>query len=139
MALVSAVLAEFDLPFESEAKDSDLKNIERNYIEPGGIFEVIEDGEGNLLGTYGLFPLNQKTCELRKMYFIPQIRQVGLGKCVLERAVDYARRLGFKAIVLETHSVLTRATHLYLRFGFEPTEIEKVSARADRKYILRLR
>ena len=72
--LVSSMLAEFQLPFYPDSKDADLKDIEGSYILTGGVFEVIEDSQGHLLGTYGLFPLSDKTCELRKMYFMPEIR-----------------------------------------------------------------
>ena len=102
------------------------------------MFEVIEDRQGHLLGTYGLYPLDEETCELRKMYFVPQIRGKGLGRRILERAVDHARRLNFKAIVLETNSALKEAIHLYTRFGFVPTRMEHVSARVDQAFILRL-
>src|SRR6266699_2310895 len=84
--LVSTVLAEFHLPFDPDSKDADLKDIEGSYVQAGGVFELIEDAQGKLLGTYGLFPLNDITCELRKMYFLPEIRSLGLGKRVLERA-----------------------------------------------------
>ena len=129
--LVSKVLEEFQLPFEPDSKDADLADIESMYIQRGGIFEVLEDGKERLLGTYGLFPLNDITCELRKMYFLPEIRGLGLGREVLERAVNHARRLGFQNIVLETIGVLERAIHLYKRFGFVPVEIEHSSARVD--------
>lgn len=136
--LVSTVLAEFQLPFDSDSKDADLKDIESSYFEAGGIFEVIEDAHGRLLGTYGLFPLNDQQCELRKMYFLPEIRGLGLGKQVLDRAIEHARRLGFRAIVLETISVLKRAIYLYTRFGFVPTTMAHPNARVDQKYILEL-
>src|SRR5437762_4258694 len=138
IALVSMVLAEFQLPFDLDSKDADLKEIEGSYIRAGGVFELIEYAQGTLLGTYGLFPLNDNTCELRKMYFLPEIRGLGLGKRVLERAVEHARRLGFKAIVLETISVLKRAIYLYTRFGFVPTTMDHPNARVDQKYILEL-
>ena len=138
IALVSTVLAEFQLPFDLDSKDADLKEIEGSYIRAGGVFELIENAQGKLLGTYGLFPLNDNTCELRKMYFLAEIRGLGLGKRVLERAVEHARRLGFRAIVLETISVLQRAIHLYTRFGFVPTTMEHPSARVDQKFILEL-
>ena len=138
IALVSTVLAEFQLPFDPDSKDADLKDIESSYFEAGGVFEVIEDGHGKLLGTYGLFPLNDEQCELRKMYFLPEIRGLGLGKRVLERAVDEARRLGFRAIVLETISVLQRAILLYTRFGFLPTTMEHPNTRVDQRFILEL-
>ena len=138
VALVAGILSEYGLPHDPESKDSDLKDLEENYIQSGGVFEVIEDKEGNLLGTYGLYPLDKETCELRKMYFVPQIRGLGLGRRVLERAVGHARRLGFRAIVLETISVLKEAIRLYTRFGFVPMPTGHVSARVDQAYILKL-
>ena len=96
--LVSSVLAEFHLPFDLESKDADLTDIEGMYFQSGGVFEVIKDKSGRTLGTYGLFPLNDITCELRKMYFLPEIRGIGLGREVLDRAVAHAQRLGFGAL-----------------------------------------
>ena len=138
VALVSGVLSEFDLPFDLESKDSDLKDLEESYQRSGGIFEVLENRDGNLLGTYGLFRLTNETCELRKMYFVAEIRGIGLGRRVLERAVDHARRLGYQSIVLETISVLKDAIRLYVHFGFVPIKTEHVSARVDQAYILDL-
>lgn len=136
--LVSSVLDEFQLPFEPGSKDADLADIEKMYIQAGGWFEVIEDQSGRLLGSYGLFPLNDITCELRKMYFLREIRGLGLGREILERAVSQGRRLGFKTIVLETISVLERAIHLYQRFGFVPTTMDHPNARVDQRFILNL-
>jgi GNAT superfamily N-acetyltransferase len=138
VALIFGVLAEYGLPSDLNSKDSDLNDIEGSYMRSGGVFEVLEDSEGNLLGTYGLYPLDEETCELRKMYFVPEIRGRGLGRRVLERAVGHARRLGFKAVELETISVLKEAIRLYTRFGFVPTEAREVSARVDQAYILKL-
>jgi len=73
-ALVAQVLSEFGLPLDPEATDADLRDIEKNYLEAGGMFELIEDREGNLLGTVGLYPLDEETCELRKMYFVKSAR-----------------------------------------------------------------
>jgi putative acetyltransferase len=138
ISLVSSVLAEFHLPFEPESKDADLADIEGMYIQSGGVFEVLQDERGRLLGTYGLFPLNDMTCELRKMYFLPEIRGLGLGREILTRAVSHARQLGFKVIVLETISVLDRAIRLYTQFGFVPTTMDHPNARVDQRFILEL-
>ena len=35
IALVSTVLAEFQLPFDRDSKDADLKDIEASYIQAG--------------------------------------------------------------------------------------------------------
>lgn len=138
IALVFSVLSEYGLPPDPGSKDADLKDIEGNYIRAGGVFEVIEDRQGKLLGTYGLYPLDQETCELRKMYFVPQIRGKGLGRRILERAVDHARRLHYRSIVLETHSALKEAIRLYTKFGFVPTEMKHMSERVDQAFMLKL-
>ena len=60
---------EFGLTPEPGGTDADLNDIETEYFERGGLFEILEDANGNLLGTVGLFPLDEQTVELRKMYF----------------------------------------------------------------------
>lgn len=135
--LVFGVLDEFGLKPDPGGTDSDLADIEVNYIARGGLFEVIEDGDGELVGTVGLYPIDERTVELRKMYFDPRIRGLGLGNATLKRMIDAAGELGFERVYLETAAVLKQAVHLYEKFGFEPTE-EKHSARCDQAYILEL-
>lgn len=136
--LVFGVLAEYGWTAGQRSTDSDLDDIEGDYLRPGGLFELIEDAQGNLLGTVGLYPLNSEVCELRKMYFIPEIRGRGLGKRILERMVESARRLGFKRIELETASVLKAAAHLYTSYGFKPMEREGLAPRCDQAFYLDL-
>lgn len=137
-ALVSNVLEEFGLQIDPLETDADLQDIEGNYLKAGGAFELIEDGLGNLLGTVGLYPVDESTCELRKMYFVPQARGRGLGKYILERAIARARELGFEKVVLETASVLKAANHIYVKYGFRPLYKEHLPQRADLAYILDL-
>jgi putative acetyltransferase len=136
--LVSEVLAEHGLKFNPEGTDADLSDLEASYMRWGGIFELLEDHQGNLLGTAGLFPLDAETCELRKMYFVPQIRGRGLGRRMLERMLARAREAGFRRITLETASVLQTAVRLYRSAGFRPIETPHLSARCDQSYALDL-
>lgn len=136
--LVFGVLAEFGLEGDPETTDADLKDLEANYRQRGGLFELIEDADANLLGSFGLYPIDKTTCELRKMYFVPSARGSGLGKYVLERAIAKAKELGFKQIVLETSSKLIAANRLYSRFGFKPMESDHLASRADQAYKLDL-
>jgi putative acetyltransferase len=99
------------------------------------MFEILEDAEGRLLGTVGLYPIDRDTIELRKMYFDKCLRGKGFGKLTLERMISEARRRGFKRIYLETNSVLKEAIHLYEKFGFVETD-EKHAARCDQAYTL---
>jgi N-acetylglutamate synthase-like GNAT family acetyltransferase len=135
--LVFGILGEYDLPPDLEGTDRDIADIEAHYLKRGGVFEIIEDAEGNLLGTCGLYPLSAETVELRKMYFAKTLRGRGVGKQTLQRMIQTARELGYKKIYLETASVLREAVHLYEKFGFQPTA-EKHTPRCDQAYFLEL-
>ena len=136
--LVFGVLREFGLEPETGGTDADLSDIETYYIKSGGLFEILEDANGNLLGTIGLFPLNDETVELRKMYFDKELRGRGFGKKTLERMIEKARELKFKTIYLETASILKAAVGLYEKYGFKPTPDGMHSKRCDAAYFLDL-
>jgi putative acetyltransferase len=136
--LVFGILGEYDLTVETGGTDADIADIEANYLKRGGVFEVIEDARGNLLGTVGLYPLDAETIELRKMYFDRNLRGRGVGKRMLERMIEQARARGFKRIYLETASILKEAVGLYEKYGFQPTTEGIHSARCDAAYFLEL-
>lgn len=135
--LVFGVLREYGLEPAPEGVDKDLNDIEASYIKRGGVFELFEDGAGTLLGTVGLYPLDESQIELRKMYFAKEIRGKGLGKETLQRMIDIAREKGFKKMVLETASVLKEAIGIYKKFGFQES-IEKHALRCDQSFYLEL-
>lgn len=135
--LVFEVLREYGLQPDLAKTDRDLADLEANYINRGGVFEVLEDAHGNLLGTVGLYPVDGATVELRKMYFAKTLRGRGFGKITLRRMIETAREAGFNKIYLETASVLKEAVGLYQSFGFEPT-CEKHTARCDQAFFLNL-
>lgn len=136
--LVFGVLREYGLASDPEGTDRDITDIETHYLARGGVFEILEDADGNLLGTCGLFPLDSEAIELRKMYFVKDLRGRGFGKKLLERMIERSRELGFKQIHLETHSVLKEAIGLYRKYGFASVEEEKLTPRCDQTYFLEL-
>lgn len=144
-ALIYSVLEEYGLVPEPGGTDADIENVEENYLGRGGVFEVLEDAQGNLLGTVGLYPMppaepsvNEETVELRKMYFAPELRGRGWGKKTLTRMIERARELGFKRIYLETASPLKEAIGLYQSFGFTKTCEGMHSERCDQAFFLEL-
>lgn len=86
------------------------------------------------MGCYGLFHVDQETCELRKMYLDPTCRGKGYGKMLLEDALQAASRLGYRIVSLETASVLKEAIALYRKYGFEPYDANHLSPRCDQAY-----
>jgi putative acetyltransferase len=136
--LVFAVLAEYGLKGDPDGTDADLNDIEANYFANGGLFEVVENEEGKLIGTVGLYAKADRVCELRKMYLLAETRGKGLGKQLMARVIEQARARGFRRIELETASPLIEAIALYTRFGFHRVECAHLASRCDQAYALDL-
>ena len=137
-ALVIRILREFGLQPDFESSEADLQDIEATYPQSGGMFKLVEDTEGDLLGTFAVQRLDDETCKLRKMYLVPEVRGLGLGRYMLGQAIRDARELGFKTMILETVSVLEDAIRLYTRAGFAPARQDAGSPRCDQVYSLAL-
>lgn len=139
--LIFSILAEYGLKPDPGGIDSDLSDFDAHYASRGGCFDVLvdDDDDGRIIGTVALYRVDERTCELRKMYLHRAARGRGLGRRLLEHALGEARRLGFRRVTLETASVLTEAVTLYRRFGFCPFTPEHWSAqRCDAAYELDL-
>jgi len=100
--------------------DPEVDWMSRAYARPRCAYFVVEDGN-EVLGGGGIAPLDggdHDTCELRKMYFLPQARGRGAGAAMMQRCLDAARELGFRRCYLETLSGMDAAMKLYDRSGF---------------------
>lgn len=135
--LVQKVLAGYGLATNPKETDKDLSDIQKNYLRPGGCFRVIEN-DGKIIGSYGIYVLSSGTCELRKMYLLPVFQGRGMGKLMVEEALKFARKKGFKEMVLETNSRLKNAVALYRKYGFKSYDAEHLSDRCDGAMKLRL-
>jgi len=62
---------------------------------------------------------SQDWCELQKMYFLPELRGLGLSKRILNRCLDEALHLGYSKMYLETLKNMQIAQKLYFNKGFE--------------------
>jgi putative acetyltransferase len=82
----------------------------------------VAEVDGKIVGGGGIYPtdgLGDDTCELVKMYLLPEARGLGLGKNLIGKCIDAARDNGFKKIYLETMPELKQALNVYAKFGFE--------------------
>jgi putative acetyltransferase len=119
--IVRTVLREFDAVGEGFAShDPEVDWMSRAYDAPRTAYFVVER-DGAVLGGGGVAPLaggDGDTCELRKMYFLPQLRGLGAGSALIERCLDAARGFGYTRCYLETLCGMDAAIRLYERNGF---------------------
>ncbi len=103
-------------------EDPEVDAMYEAYPAPGSAFYVIEHGR-RILGCGGMGPLagsgsGSGVCELRKMYFRPELRGKGLGTRLLGIVLDAARGAGYSECYLESLESMGQARRLYERHGF---------------------
>jgi putative acetyltransferase len=100
--------------------DSSTDALYELFQTPGSTYYVALLND-RLLGGAGIFPsdgLPAGTCELVKMYLLPEARGLGLGKLLIEKALAFAREAGYQQVYLETMPELKKAVSVYEKFGF---------------------
>ena len=91
------------------------------FQKPGSIYYVaLMDDE--LVGGGGIYPsdgLPNGTCELVKMYLLPEARGIGLGKRIIEECLAFAKENGYSQVYIESMPELENALKVYEKFGFK--------------------
>jgi len=104
--------------------DPEVDAMYESYTQPRcAYFVILRKHDGALLGGGGIAPLaggDPEICELRKMYFLPELRGLGMGQQLIARCLNAAREQGFHSCYLETLETMQQARALYLKNGFEP-------------------
>jgi putative acetyltransferase len=122
-AIIRTVMPEFGAKGPGFAiNDPEVDHMSSAYARPRAAFFVVTDGS-RVIGGGGVAPLehgDEKTCELRKMYFLPEARGRGAGAALLHRCLVAARSFGYATCYLETLARMDAARKLYARFGFKP-------------------
>lgn len=64
-------------------------------------------------------PYDPSTIEVKRMFVRPEARGTGISKIILNALENWARELGFSAVVLETGGKQTEALGLYPSAGYQ--------------------
>ena len=119
--IIRATLTEFGANHPGTVfTDSTTDDLYTLFRAPGSFYHVAVH-EGELLGGAGIFPsegLPEGTCELVKMYLVPEARSIGLGRRMIADGLVKARSMGYRHVYIETMPELSRAVDVYRRFGF---------------------
>jgi putative acetyltransferase len=94
-----------------------LDDPEGTVIGRGGCIFIAIDGT-KMVGTAGLWRETEKEYELIKMAVVPGYRGQGIGKMLLDKCLEEARKRRAEKIFLFSNSQLTTALGLYEKYGF---------------------
>jgi ribosomal protein S18 acetylase RimI-like enzyme len=82
---------------------------------------VVEQG-GEVQGCIAIVRTPEGYAQLRWFILTPETRGLGLGKRLMEEAMNFCRKAGYKRVILWTFSELETAIALYKKWGFKKTE-----------------
>jgi DNA-binding MarR family transcriptional regulator/GNAT superfamily N-acetyltransferase len=82
----------------------------------------IAEKDGKVVGSVFIVRDDEDAARLRLLYVDPCARGLGIGTRLVEECLRFARRVGYKRMVLWTNHVQTAARSIYDRFGFELIE-----------------
>jgi len=101
--------------------DLSFQDFEAELADPLGTNELVllaaEEG-----GCVTLRRIDGQTCEMKRLYVRPAMRQSGLGRALAEAVIAHARARGYDRMLLDTLPTMTEARGLYESLGFRETE-----------------
>ncbi len=99
--------------------DHDVAEWEKEYGGDCGVFVVVADLSGDVVGTAGIRRREPGVGELKRMWIRPGCRGLGLGRRLMDRCLEEAHALGCRILRLDSERRLEAAVHLYRSYGFK--------------------
>ena len=108
----------FGVTFDPEVLlENTLSSLDK-VVPPKGYTFVAEDEAGEVLGMAFLRPSGTDAMEIKRLYVPPSGRGRGVGRALVEAAMDAARQAGAIALRLDSSRNLETAIALYQSLGF---------------------
>lgn len=98
--------------------EAELSTLPGVYAPPRGrLLLAVRDGVP--AGCIAMKPHSDTTCELKRLYVRPTMRGLTLGRLLVERLLDEAKKAGYSRIELDSHMTMKNAHAIYEAAGFQ--------------------
>jgi len=104
-----------DLEFQGFSRE--LAALPGGYAPPLGCI-LLAEMSGNYVGCVALRPMENKICELKRLFVIPEYRGRDIGRTLTGSAIDRARQMGYEKMRLDTIESMKAARRLYQSLNF---------------------
>jgi putative acetyltransferase len=110
-----------DSYFDPAKFADELNGLPGEFGPPEGALLVAEK-DRQIAGCVALRRLDETTCEMKRMFVLPNFHGQGVGLLLGEAILEEARRIGYTRMMLDTGPAQREAQSLYRRLGFQETE-----------------
>lgn len=97
--------------------DAEVEHPEMKYGLPGSRLYVAYLDK-RLVGCCAIRQIDEEYCEIKRLYVRKEFRGAKIGTCMVERLVSDARKIGYRAVLLDTLPFLKTAIRMYHEYGF---------------------
>ena len=104
-----------DLSFQNFDKEIDILQVTYGHPD-GGLCLALRNNKA--VAVAGIKRFNDRECELKRMFVQPGSRGFGIGKLLLTRCIELAKKLNYDTIKLDTADFMKSAIKLYTDNGF---------------------
>jgi ribosomal protein S18 acetylase RimI-like enzyme len=85
----------------------------------GALFLAEQISTSTVVGCVALRKIDDKRCELKRLYVLPQARRLSVGLHLVQAVIKEAGRFDYHCILLDTLPTMTGALRLYDQCGFK--------------------
>ena len=117
-ALFLAYAQSLDFSLCFQGFDKELEEMPGKYAPAAEGALLLARVDGRPLGVVGLRALEPGICEMKRLYIDPAGRGRNLGRRLTDAVLAEARRLGYRAIRLDTFPSMVAANRIYDAVGF---------------------